>query len=332
MLFRSEQAQMLRESKADLETSYHELNEVNRELASRGEDLDQLNQELRRLDDMKSDLLGNVSHELQTPLVSIRGYTEMILKERLGPISEEQRKGLQLSLKNIDRLITMIDNLLAFTRSEPPTEQLKLSRFTLRPLLDEALELLQEKIDAKGLQLSTMVPDDGLEIQADRDKVLQVLLNLLSNAVKFNKQGGLIDVSALPGRSGYATVRISDTGIGIPGDALGRIFDRHFQAQDLEGKGEGSGIGLAIVRDILRLHGCTIHVESEQGNGAEFTFTLPMTREAIQTRVDAPTVTEAARTRTITPEPAPAPTEPAPPSSSEAPRPRLRIIRRPDPS
>ena len=327
-----EQTQKLRESKAELETSYHELNEVNRELASRGEDLDQLNQELRRLDDMKSDLLGNVSHELQTPLVSIRGYTEMILKERLGPISEEQRKGLQLSLKNIDRLITMIDNLLAFTRSEPPTEQLRLSRFTLRPLLDEALQLLQEKIDAKGLRLSTMVPDDGLEIQADRDKILQVLINLLSNAVKFNKPGGLIDVSALPGRSGYATVRISDTGVGIPGDALGRIFDRHFQAQDLDGKGEGSGIGLAIVRDILRLHGCTIHVESEQGNGAEFTFTLPMTREASQAKVDPLPTSEAAPTRVIQPEPEPAPTDPASATSTEAPRPRLRIIRHPDPS
>jgi len=229
--------------------------------------------------------------------------------------------------------------LLAFTRIEPSAEQLKLSRFDLRPLLDEVLQLLKEKVDAKGLRLSTAVPDDGLEIHADRDKVLQVLLNLLSNAVKFNKPNGLIDVSALPGRSGYATVRIRDSGVGIPGDALGKIFDRHFQAQDLEGKNEGSGIGLAIVRDILRLHGCTIQVESEQGNGAEFTFTLPMHREAEHPEEERPAAEEPSATRddapvrTIAPEPKPDTPPAAPeagePAPSDAPRPRLRIIRRP---
>ena len=123
-----EQAEKLQLSKVELEQSYRKLNEVNSKLEARGEELDRLNQELRRLDQMKSDLIGNVSHELQTPLVSIRGYTEMILKERLGPISEEQRKGLSLSLKNIDRLIAMIDNLLAFSRTDPDLRNLKLSR------------------------------------------------------------------------------------------------------------------------------------------------------------------------------------------------------------
>ena len=127
-------------------------------------------------------------------------------------------------------------------------------------------------------------------------------------------------------------MRIRDTGVGIPGDALGRIFDRHFQAQDLESRSEGSGIGLAIVRDILRLHGCTIHVESEQGNGAEFTFTLPMTREAVQPEAEEIPVQEVVPRRTIEPEPEPASPDPEPPDSSEDSRPRLRIIRRPNPS
>jgi PAS domain S-box-containing protein len=322
-----EQAQKLQASKVELEESYRELNEVTEQLRTRGEDLDRLNQELRRLDDMKSNLLGNVSHELQTPLVSIRGYTEMILKERLGPISEEQRKGLQLSLKNIDRLIAMIDNLLAFTRTDPGVDRLRLTRFALKPLLDEALELLREKIDDKKVRVSTTLRDESLEIQADRDKVLQVFLNLLSNAVKFNREQGSIEIAALAGRSGYATVRVRDEGIGIPHEALGRIFDRHFQAHSGHEASEGSGIGLAIVRDILRQHGCTIQVDSEQGRGAEFTFTLPMVRLNSEPVRDDPPADFDEGPPLESEQLTPAESRGASPDDRDHP-PRLRIIRR----
>jgi PAS domain S-box-containing protein len=313
-----DQADRLQLGKLELERAYRELSGVNHELEQRGAELDRLNQELRRLDSMKSELIGNVSHELQTPLVSIRGYTEMILKERLGPISDEQRKGLTLSLRNIDRLISMIDNLLAFTRTDPELGELKLTRFPLRPVVEEARDLLRDTIAAKGLDVAVRVDAEGLEIRADRDKILQVLLNLLSNAVKFSHARGRIEIEARPGSADHATVVVRDEGVGIPEASLGRIFERHFQVQrPAEGGPAGSGIGLSIVGDILRLHGCTIEVASREGHGSEFTFTLPLSRD--ESRAAA-----GGSQHPAPPLPPPGPAE-EPPGPA---RPRLRIIRR----
>ena len=331
-----EQAEKLQLSKVELERSYSVLNEVNRELQSRGEELDGLNQELRQLDKMKSDLIGNVSHELQTPLVSIRGYTEMILKERLGPISEEQRKGLSLSLKNIDRLISMIDNLLAFTRTDPGLRDVKLSRFDLRPLTDEVQALLREPISRKRLEVTVRIEDGTMAIRADRDKILQVFLNLLSNAVKFSKEGGRVELAAAAGPSGYASVSLRDEGVGIPQEALGRIFERHYRVDRPAGDAEGSGIGLTIVRDILRLHGCTIQAQSRLGRGTEFTFTLPLAGDEGGRAVDEPQglpdeIPEAPPGQSATgghPVDLPVERERAAPPTPATERPRLRIIRR----
>jgi PAS domain S-box-containing protein len=324
-----EQAEKLQLGKVELEQSLRRLNEIHAELKSRSDELETVNHELTRLDQMKSDLIGNVSHELQTPLVSIRGYTEMILKERLGPINEEQRKGLALSLKNIDRLIAMIDNLLAFSRSDSSLRELELSRFGLVSLIAEARELLRDQIERKKLRFEVKAEAAELRIEADRDKILQVLLNLLSNAVKYSVDGGRVTVEALRGSDGHASVTVKDEGAGIPTEALGKIFDRHYQAPArAEGRPPGSGIGLSIVRDILRLHGCTIRVVSEEGKGAEFTFTLPLAEE-----MEEPTP---APEPLPTPEPAPPAEATEPPEPTAAPqeppasdaRPRLRIIRR----
>jgi PAS domain S-box-containing protein len=274
-------AEELQLSKVLLEQAYRRLDAVNKEMQARTDELDRLNEELRTLDEMKSNLLGNVSHELQTPLVSIRGYTEMILKERLGPLTGEQRKGLGLCLKNIDRLIAMIDNLLAFSRSEPEQGELRLTRFPLRELVEEAGELLDEKLRARGIRLSTAVEPAGLAVLADRDRILQVFLNLLSNAIKFNRQSGRILVKAGPGKPGFIDVQLEDTGVGIPKEALDRIFDRHYRVgREVGTAAEGSGIGLSIVRDVLRLHGCRIDVQSEEERGTRFSFTLPAGGEA----------------------------------------------------
>jgi len=247
-----ETAEKLQLSKVELEHSYNQLNDVNLQLESRTRELDRMNQELRRLDKMKSDLIGNVCHELQTPLVSIRGYTEMILKERLGPVSEEQGKGLKLSLKNIDRLISMIDNLLAFSRDDPSVHEMNLSQFSLRPLIEEAIALLRDPINEKELQVSLRLGDQESIVQADRDKMLQVFLNLLKNAVNFSRQAGRIEIGARAGHAGYLAASVQDHGAGIPREAQGRIFERHFQVRPTEDAATGgSGIGLAIVRDNL---------------------------------------------------------------------------------
>ncbi len=307
-----EEAEQWRRRHETVVASYATLSALHDELSLRRLEAERLNAELRTLDGMKSDLLANVSHELQTPLVSVRGYTEMILKERLGSINDEQKKGLTLSLKNIDRLIAMIDNLLAFARVDRESGELKISSFPVAGVVDEALAVLKEKIEAKGLRVTRNVDDPALTVRADRDKILQVFLNLVGNAVKFSRERGSIEVGASRGKPGFVLVQVCDTGVGIPKEDLERVFDRFYQAgEGAERRKEGTGIGLAIVRNILQLHGCVVHATSELGQGTVVSFTLPFAEERIQS---------------TTPPPPAAPA--APETTGEAERPRLRIIRR----
>lgn len=294
------------------EAAHAKLRALHHDLETRRQEAENLNQELRTLDGMKSDLLANVSHELQTPLVSIRGYTEMILKGRLGAINDEQRKGLSLSLKNIDRLIAMIDNLLAFARMDRESGTMRISTFPLAGVVDEALALLRERLEAKNLDVSRQIGDSSVAVRADRDKILQVFLNLLGNAVKFSREGGAIDVSARPGKPGFLLVQVRDAGVGIAKEDLEKVFDRFYQSGSASAQGkEGTGIGLAIVRNILRLHGCVIHATSEPGEGTVLSFTLPLAKEGAGTHESA------------------TPVEPPPDTPrDDGERPRLRIIRR----
>ncbi len=270
----------LSRAKADLEVAYRDLAEAQKTLAQRNEQLEKLNAELKSLDEMKSNLLANVSHELHTPLVSIKGYTEMILKRRLGPLTPEQERGLGVALKNIDRLVEMIDNLLSFSRMEKGETQLHLETAPVWQLIDEAVELVGERIKKKNISVTTQYEADDLLVRADRGKIVQVLTNLLTNAVKFNREGGRITLTARKGTRGFVEVEVADTGIGIPPEAIEKIFERFYQADSgASRRYEGTGIGLSIVRDILRLHGCSVRVNSEPGQGSVFTFTLPLARD-----------------------------------------------------
>jgi signal transduction histidine kinase len=310
--------------------SYAALRTLHDELTARREEAEALNAELRALDGMKSDLLANVSHELQTPLVSVRGYTEMILKGRLGAINDEQKKGLALSLKNIDRLIAMIDSLLAFARMDRESGAIAISSFPLAGILDEALALLSQRIEAKALRVTRRVDDPTLTVRADRDKILQVFLNLIGNAVKFSHERGTIEISARRGKPGFALVQVGDHGVGIPKEDLEKIFDRFYQAGHVPADGkEGTGIGLAIVRNILRLHGCVVHASSTPGEGTVLSFTLPVAEERVGSE-RAPFPREQASDPPPDP---PAPSDPPvaqdePARGGDVERPRLRIIRR----
>ena len=265
----------LEEHISALMESCRELDRTNDDLRQKMAEQEQYNRELVKLDDMKSRLLGNVSHELQTPLVSIRGYTEMILKGRLGDVTEEQQKGLTLSLRNIDRLIAMIDGLLNLARND----RLHLTVFPLHQLVEECEDMIRPKLAPRKLSLSIHQEQAGIRVHGDREKLFQVFANLLSNAVKYNREGGRIEVLTRRGDAGLVAVEVTDTGIGIPLDEQKQIFDRFYRANRAGTPAEsesGAGIGLSIVHNILRLHGCTIHVESEPGTGSTFSFTLPM--------------------------------------------------------
>lgn len=314
-----ENTEALRRSRAELESSHAKLQAVQDDLHARHAEEERLNRELKALDEMKTNLLANVSHELQTPLVSIRGYTEMILRERLGAINDEQRRGLTLSLTNIDRLIAMIDNLLDFTRAAGGEAPPELAVFPLAGVVDEVFDLVRERAGSRRVELRAALADPRVEVHGDRDKIVQVFLNLVTNAVKFNRDGGIVEVSAAPGKAGFLAVRVRDSGVGIPAEDIERVFDRYYRSRAADGtSAEGYGIGLSLVRNLLRMHGCSIRAESEVGRGSVFAFTLPLAGSS------------GARAEATTPGAAPpAAPESAPgePPEARGGRPRFRIIR-----
>jgi signal transduction histidine kinase len=261
-------------ARASLEKHHEQILMANEGLEKRISDLGRFNREMRTLDEMKSNLLANVSHELQTPLVSIRGYTEMILKGRLGPLTEEQERGLQVALRNVDRLIALLDGLLSFVRTERESAPLRIEVFPLKPLVEEVLTLLRTSAEEKAVNVTAQFPSGDLSIKADRARISQVFINLLTNAIKYNRGGGSVAVEATRGHRATARVEIRDTGVGIPREDLDRVFERFYRGE--RGKGRGSGLGLAITKDILRMHGCMIRADSEPGKGSTFSFTLPL--------------------------------------------------------
>jgi signal transduction histidine kinase/DNA-binding response OmpR family regulator len=238
------------------------------------------NEELKELDRLKSDLLANVSHELRTPLTAIKGYTDYILERKLGPISEKQEKGLVVVQRNLDRLSKSINALLDFSRMDVGRISLNIQPFLLGPLVDQIHTSLRSELEKKRLSFRADLEPELPALIADREKVSAVLENLIINAIKFTPERGSIAVSAArqPGAvRPSAEIRVADTGVGIPPDQIGKVFNRFHQVDGSTTRRFGGvGLGLAIVKSILEAHGATIEVVSQPGHGTAFRFVLPV--------------------------------------------------------
>lgn len=238
------------------------------------EKLHEANEELKTLDEMKTNLLSNVSHELRTPLVSIMGYTDMILNEKAGPITKTQREYLNISLRNVDKLVTLIENLLDFSKLHRGDERLVFNTFDIVECARTSAQIVQPVAESQGVTIELNVPSNPITVEGDRSKMGQVFNNLLSNAVKFNGKGGQVEIR-MELTSSSVDVSVTDTGIGIPQEALDKIFTRFYQYDaSSTRKYGGTGIGLSIAQDIVRLHGSSIHATSEVGKGSTFQFSL----------------------------------------------------------
>jgi signal transduction histidine kinase/DNA-binding response OmpR family regulator len=256
-----------------LKENVEQLEESNKKLAM-------VNEELKELDRMKSDLLANVSHELRTPLTAIKGYTDYILDRKLGAITEKQEKGLVVVQRNLERLSKSINALLDFSRMDMGRIVLNIQPFSLPQLVDQILTTLRSELEKKHLTFRGDIESDLPQVIADREKISQVLENLVINAIKFTPEGGRITIHAQRGLSGgrpAAELRVVDTGIGIPKEQLGKIFARFHQVDGSTTRRFGGvGLGLAIVKSILDAHGAAIEVNSEEGQGTRFCFALPL--------------------------------------------------------
>ncbi len=265
----------------DLQQAYEELLALHRDLASRTEELSELNRELEELDGFRARLLGEVAHELQSPLVSVRGYTQMLLDGRLGRLNDEQRRGLEATLRNVDRMSELIGNLLALARAEkrePPV----VSAVDAGRAVEEVVTRHEGAAGARGVRLEARIDEPEAAVAADPEDLRRVLDNLVGNAIKFTPRGGRASARVAAGPTGFVDLVVEDTGIGIPEDERDRVFETFFRGRGAR-DAPGTGLGLAMVRRIVERYGAKILVESRVGHGTRFTVRWPRASSAGRT-------------------------------------------------
>ena len=223
----------------------------------------------------KSQFLANMSHELRTPLNAIIGVSDLLLEDARDLNRADEIEPLERVLRAGRHLLALINNILDLSKIEAGHMELELDDFRLSPAIDDALLLMRERAGRRGLALGRHVDGRVSEIRGDQRKVKQVLLNLLSNAVKFTPEGGRIDVRAAL-VDGIVEISVTDTGIGIAPEDQEAVFEEFRQVGKAEKKAEGTGLGLALCRKFVELHGGRIWVKSQVGHGSTFTFTLPV--------------------------------------------------------
>jgi signal transduction histidine kinase/HAMP domain-containing protein len=242
---------------------------------ARTRELQASNARLQELDRLKSEFVSDVSHELRTPLTSIKGYIDYLLEGIVGELSQPQKDFLMPVKGNIDRLVRLINDLLDLARIEAGQLDLHPVKLSISEVATEVIEMLRPLALVKDIDLGVGVPEADGVVQADRDKLYQVLLNLTHNALKFTLPGGEVRVRVGVQPDGEVLTVVQDTGEGIPPEEVERIFDKFRQVSLSPVHTRGSGLGLTIAKKLVELHGGTMWVSSQLGKGSAFGFTLP---------------------------------------------------------
>lgn len=220
----------------------------------------------------QSDLIAEFVHELRTPLASIGTSTYLLLRPEM---SQEQREQIIHNIHSeTQRLNTLASTFLDLARLESGRVKYNFSRFDLSPLLQECCQIMQSKADEAAVTMELDIPPDFPPVEADRDKLKQVVINLLSNAVKYNCRGGKVFLRARLEESCW-TLAVQDTGLGIPEEDLPNLFQKFYRVRLSEGKAAGTGLGLSICKQIVSGHRGRIGVTSKLGEGTTFTVYLP---------------------------------------------------------
>ncbi|AFY57849.1 signal transduction histidine kinase [Rivularia sp. PCC 7116] len=245
------------------------------------ETLEQKNNELERLDKLKDEFLANTSHELRTPLNGMIGLAESMIDGATGEITNLQQKNLLMIANSGHRLLELVNDILDFAKLKNQGLELQQKAVGIHSLVDVVLTFSQSLVGKKELQLINSVPDNLPLAYADEHRLEQILFNIIGNSIKFT-ESGRVEVVASEDK-GKLTITISDTGIGIPPEKHEKIFESFEQADGSTSREYGgTGLGLAVTKQLVELHGGTIWVDSEVGKGSSFSFTLPVINTKIQ--------------------------------------------------
>ena len=249
------------------------LSKVNREVM----DWARVNQQqiatLQKQEEFRKEFIGNLSHELKTPVFTIQGYVLTLLE---GGLEDPQinRDYLERADRNLDRLISFISELDEITKLESGQTRLDISKFDITKLVDDVIQEIEYKAQKAKVELVIKDPKKAIQVEGDRGKIAQVITNLIVNSIKYGKEGGFTRIKFYDIDENIL-VEIEDNGVGIAEEHLPRLFERFYRVDKSRARHQGgSGLGLAIVKHIMDAHGQTINVRSKEGEGSTFSFTL----------------------------------------------------------
>jgi PAS domain S-box-containing protein len=271
-----QQAGELQEAQAEMEMAHDELQRANDELVARTSDAERAREAADEANAAKSAFLATMSHELRTPLNAIGGYEQLMEMEIHGPITEAQREALAKIRRNQVHLLGLINDVLNFAKIEAGQVQYEIGDVPVNEALASLEALVEPQLRAKSLRYEFRAGDPEVVVRADRERMEQIVLNLLTNAIKFTPEGGRVTLD-WDGDGRSVCIRVRDTGIGIPPDKLGAVFEPFVQVDpSLTRSSEGTGLGLAISRDLARAMGGDLAARSQVGEGSVFTLSLPL--------------------------------------------------------
>lgn len=257
------------------------LEDANRNLEKRVEmrtaELQEALSRLAELNQLKTNFISNVSHELRTPLTHVKGYLDLMLAGTLGPLTDAQQNALQVSMRSASRLQNLIDDLIMFSLSSRGELSLQKKPARLHTLAADALNVAQPKAQDRKLTLNGEIDDSLPQAVIDEQKMGWVLSQLLDNAIKFTPEGGQVRliIQREAANQNMARIAVQDTGIGIPQSRLDEIFEPFHQLDGASTRRYGgTGLGLALVRQIVEAHGTVLTAVSEPGHGSTFSFPI----------------------------------------------------------
>ena len=286
--YREKLENLVSQRTAELEAANEGLQSLNRELERQRAAADHARFVAEAANRAKSEFLSSMSHELRTPLTAVIGFGEVLRDQHFGLLGEKQAEYVGNIIDSGRHLLEIINDILDLAKVDSGSESLDQRRFSLKGFLTSCLSLVGERARRNGIVLNLEMADDAM-IKADPRKLKQVMINLLGNALKFTPEGGTISVivevrrdaliSAEPGAAvaREVVIMVRDTGIGIRPDDMPRLFEKFTQFENsLSRKHEGTGLGLALAKRLVELHGGTIRVQSKVGFGSTFSVTLPV--------------------------------------------------------